>query len=61
MIACYYGRYYNVKYILEKCNEHLYINHRSEEGYSALHYAVLREHVDIVKLLLDESAASASI
>lgn len=60
MIACYYGRYYNVKYILEKCNEPLYINHRSEEGYSALHYAILKGHTDILRLLLEEPSTNAS-
>ena len=41
MIACYYGIAENVEYILEKVRDHSYINFRSDEGYTALQYAIL--------------------
>lgn len=44
MIAAYYGIADNVEYILEKVREHHYINSKSDEGYSALHYAILKSH-----------------
>lgn len=44
MIAAYYGIADNVEYILEKVREHSYINFKSDEGYSALHYAILKSH-----------------
>jgi len=46
MLACAGGFYYNVEYILEKCRDPNYVNSRSDEGYSALHYAVLNSHIE---------------
>ena len=54
MIACYYGVAENVEYILEKVREHSYINFRSDQGFSALQYAVLKSHEECVDLLLSD-------
>jgi len=52
MVAAYHGRTENVEYILSVVSESTYINFLSEEGYSALHYAVLRGHINCVMLFL---------
>jgi len=44
MIACYYGRSHIVRYILDRFTEPLYVNFKSDEGFAALHYAVLNNH-----------------
>lgn len=44
MIACYYGRSHIVRYILDNFTETLYVNFKSDEGFAALHYAVLNNH-----------------
>lgn len=54
MIACEYGIAENVEYILEKVREHSYINFRSDEGYSALHYAIIKSHEECIDLLLND-------
>jgi ankyrin repeat protein len=48
MLACYEGIFYNVEYILEKVRDGVYINYKSEEGYTALHYAILRNNNECV-------------
>jgi ankyrin repeat protein len=54
MIAAYYGIADNVEYILQKVREHSYINFRSDEGYSALHYAILNSQEECVEILLND-------
>jgi len=41
MLACEADLHSNVEYILQNVRDPNYINLRSDEGYSALHYAVL--------------------
>ena len=48
MIASELGLAENVSFILEKVRDPLYINFRSDEGYTALHYAVLKDHIECV-------------
>ena len=54
MLACAEGIHYNVEYILEKCRDPSYINCRSEEGYTALHYAILNNHIECIEVLLSD-------
>lgn len=39
---------------MEKVREHSYINFKSDEGYSALHYAILKSHEECVEILLND-------
>ena len=55
MVAAYHGRVENVEFILGAANESTYINFLSEEGYSALHYAVLRGHLNCVALFMNNA------
>ena len=48
MLACEEGITSNVEYILQVVRDPYYINLKSEEGYSALHYAVLNNAEDCV-------------
>jgi ankyrin repeat protein len=41
MLACFSGAYFNVEYMLEKVRDPNFINCKSDEGFSALHYALL--------------------
>lgn len=52
MIACYYGRSQIVRFILDRFTEPLYVNFKSDEGFAALHYAVLNDHEECVSALL---------
>lgn len=45
MLACFEGIYHNVEYILEKVRDTNYINFKSDEGYTALHYAILQNNI----------------
>lgn len=53
MIASYYGRSKIVKYILDRFTEPLYVNFKSDEGFSALHYAVLNDHEECVEVMIE--------
>ncbi len=44
MVAAYYGRANNLEYILNKVNQPTYLNFKSDQGFSALHYAVIQNH-----------------
>lgn len=48
MLACCEGLYFNVEFILEKMRDPNYINFKSEEGYTALHYAILKSHTECI-------------
>lgn len=48
MLACEEGLTSNVEYILQVLRDPYYINLKSEEGYFALHYAVLNNAEDCV-------------
>lgn len=54
MVAAQHGRYSVIKFILEKLRDKEYINHKSDEGLSALHYAVIHQHEECVSLLLED-------
>lgn len=54
MLACEEGVTANVEYILEVLRDPYYINLKSEEGYSALHYAVLNNTEDCVEALIND-------
>ena len=59
MVAAQYGRYHNIKFILEKIRDKEYINHRSDEGLTALHYAVIKKQEECVSLLLEDPLVNA--
>lgn len=46
--------FYNVEYILEKVRDPYYINFKSEEGYTALHYAILQNNIECIELLIND-------
>lgn len=54
MLACFEGIFYNVEYILEKVRDTNYINCKSDEGYTALHYAVLQNNIECIELLIND-------
>jgi ankyrin repeat protein len=54
MIASYHGLDRNVEYILEKVRDPNFINFRSSEGYTALHYAILNDHIECVRVILND-------
>ena len=54
MIACYEGITQNVEYILEKMRDPYYIIYRNDEGYTALHFAVLKDHIGCLEILLND-------
>ena len=54
MIASELGLAENVSFILQKVRDPIYINFRSDEGYTALHYAVLKDHIECVQILIDD-------
>ena len=41
MLAAKFGRYKNLKFILEKVRDSNYINFKGDEGLAAIHYAVI--------------------
>lgn len=50
MYAAMAGRLENIKFLLE--NYQYNINQKNRAGFSALHYAVIYNHIEIVKELL---------
>ena len=46
--------FYNVMYILEKVRDPNYINYKSEEGYTALHYAIIQNNIECIDLLIND-------
>jgi len=54
MLSCFEGMFYNVEYILEKVRDPYYINFKSEEGYTALHYAILQNNIECIELLIND-------
>lgn len=44
MLACMYGRYNCIKFILDKVRDSQYLNFKNEDGLSAIHFAVIGRH-----------------
>jgi ankyrin repeat protein len=61
MLAARYGRLKNLKIILEKVRDPVFINFKGEEGLAAIHYATIEKHSECVSLMLEDSLVDKDI
>ena len=52
MLAAIHGKPKNLAYIMSMVPEAMYLNFRCKDGLSALHYAILYEQLECIKILL---------
>lgn len=52
MLAAKFGRFKNLKFILDKVRDSSYINYRGDEGLTALHYAVIEKHHECITYMI---------
>ena len=54
MLAAKHGKVNNLLFIMNRVPEALYLNLRCKDGLSALHYAIINEQLECVKVLLND-------